>query len=96
MMNLHLRKVLKKLIVTEKTTMLDRTYAFEVETAATKKTVKAAVEALFNVTVESVHTCIAKITVRHPGRKATSHKHMKKAYVKVVPGHEILLENLDK
>jgi large subunit ribosomal protein L23 len=96
MMHSHLRKVLKKLIVTEKTSMLDRTYAFEVDTVATKKTVKDAVQTLFNVTVESVRTCVAKITVRHPGRKQTSQKLMKKAYVKVLSGHEISLENLDK
>jgi len=95
-MNPSLRKVLKKLIVTEKTAQLDRTYTFEVETTATKKTVKSAVEALFNVGVENVRTCIAKITVRHPGRKHTSQKLIKKAFVKVLPGHEILLENLDK
>lgn len=95
MMNSQLRKILKKLIVTEKTAALEGTYTFEVETVATKKSVKAAVESLFNVTVESVRTCIAKITVRHPGRKQTSQKLMKKAYVKVLAGHEILLENLD-
>jgi large subunit ribosomal protein L23 len=94
-MNSQLRKILKKLIVTEKTAALEGTYTFEVETVATKKSVKAAVESLFNVTVESVRTCIAKITVRHPGRKQTSQKLMKKAYVKVLAGHEILLENLD-
>lgn len=95
-MNSQLRKVLKRLIVTEKTAMLDRTYAFEVETSATKESVKKAVEAMFAVGVESVRTCIAKITVRHPGKRKTSHQLMKKAYVKVQQGHEIVLENLDK
>lgn len=95
-MNSNLRKVLKKFIVTEKTTQLDGAYAFEVETSATKETIKEAVENMFNVAVDAVRTCIAKVTVRHPGRQKTSQKLKKKAFVKLAAGHEIQLENLDK
>lgn len=53
--------IIIKPIVTEKMTMLGEKlnrYAFRVEKTANKVEIQKAVEALYNVTVESVNTCI--------------------------------------
>lgn len=89
-----LRKVLKKLLITEKSQSDALSYVFDVEKSATKPVIKQAVEAIFNVQVRSVRTLISHEVVRHPGQKHTSAALKKKAYVTVLAGQEIRLDTL--
>ena len=96
MLNAELRKVLRSLIVTEKSSQVPSGYVFEVDMNATKKTIKKAVEAIFNVSVVSVNTLITKKLPRQSGRQQRVMKYAKKAYIKIVDGQEIQFESLDK
>jgi large subunit ribosomal protein L23 len=89
-----LRKVLKKLVITEKSQNDALKYVFEVEKSATKPVIKQAVEAIFAVQVASVRTLISHDVIRHPGQKHTSAALKKKAYVTVLAGQEIRLDTL--
>jgi len=90
----HLRKILKKMIITEKSQSNALSYVFEVERSASKTVIKQAVEALFNVKVCAVRTLISHKVVRHPGQKHTSAALKKKAYVTILAGQEITLDTL--
>jgi len=89
-----LRKILIKMITTEKALSAPQVYVFEVEKSATKTVVKQAVEAIFNVNVRAVRTIVSHEVVRHPGQKHTSAALKKKAYVTVLAGQEISLDTL--
>lgn len=93
-MNASDRKILKKILITEKSQSLTDVYVFEVATKATKATIKSAVEGLFPVSVQKVRTSITKTTVRHPQSRHTSQKRVKKAYVTVAEGQLIEIEQL--
>lgn len=83
--------VIRKPIVTEKSTMASEAGAvvFEVAMASSKPRIKAAVEALFGVRVKAVNTCVAKgKTKRFRGRPGTR-KDVKKAYVTLEEGNTI-------
>ena len=58
-------------------------------TDTTKPEVKAAVELLFNVKVDSVNILNVKGKVKRFGRFTGRRKDWKKAYVCLVPGQEI-------
>ncbi len=88
------RIVLKKIINTEKSQQQAGTYVFEVERDATKHAVKAAVEYLFSVGVKSVRTCIQHQVVRHPDQRHTGQRLVKKAYVTLQDGQELVLDRL--
>lgn len=62
---------------------------FRVISDATKPEVKAAVELLFKVDVESVQIANVKGKQKRFGRNMGSRKNWKKAYVSLKPGQEI-------
>jgi len=62
-----------------------------VATTATKPEIKAAVEQLFKVQVESVQVVNVKGKLKRSGRFAGKRKDWKKAYVCLKPGQEINL-----
>ncbi|MDR2614885.1 MAG: 50S ribosomal protein L23 [Candidatus Accumulibacter sp.] len=62
---------------------------FKVSADATKPEVKAAVEALFKVDVESVQVLNVKGKVKRSGRIIGRRKGWKKAFVSLKPGQEI-------
>ena len=84
-------QIIKRPIVTEKTTMIaeNNTYTFEVLKDADKVEVKNAVEALFNVKVEKVNILNQEgKTKRFKGVKGRRN-HVKKAYVRLQEGQTI-------
>ena len=83
--------VIRKPIITEKTTMASENGAvvFEVAIDAAKPEIKAAVEGLFGVKVKAVNTTITKgKTKRFRGIKG-KRKDVKKAYVTLEEGNTI-------
>ena len=62
---------------------------FRVVSDATKPEIKAAVELLFKVEVESVQVANVKGKQKRFGRYMGSRKNWKKAYVSLMPGQEI-------
>ena len=90
---IHPYEVLRRPIVTEKSTLLagHRQYVFEVATGANKPQIKAAVERAFNVKVETVNTTMARGRRRRNkfGKLAGEAPVFKKAMVKVAPGQSI-------
>ncbi|MEC5384130.1 50S ribosomal protein L23 [Uliginosibacterium sp. H3] len=62
---------------------------FRVSTDATKPEIKAAVELLFKVEVESVQTLNVKGKVKRFGKTTGQRKGWKKAFVSLKPGQEI-------
>ena len=83
--------VIRKPIITEKSTMASENGAvvFEVAMDSNKPQIKEAVEALFNVKVKAVNTTITKGKVKRfrgqPGRR----NDVKKAYVTLEEGNTI-------
>jgi large subunit ribosomal protein L23 len=79
-------------IVSEKSTMIADKHeqvAFRVRQDATKQDVKAAVELLFKVQVESVQILNQKGKEKRFGRFNGRRTHVRKAYVSLAPGQEI-------
>ncbi len=64
-------------------------YAFKVARDATKPEIKAAVEGLFDVRVESVTTTNVKGKTKRTARGMTRKKNWKKAYVRLADGQDI-------
>ena len=83
--------VIRKPIITEKTTMASEHGAvvFEVAIAATKPQIKEAIEALFGVKVKAVNTTITKGKVKRFRRQMGKRKDVKKAYVTLEEGNTI-------
>ena len=77
--------------ITEKSTMLSEHDAvvFKVASDATKPEIKAAVELLFKVKVESVQVLSVKGKEKRFGRMQGRRRNWKKAYVCLAPGQEI-------
>ena len=77
--------------ITEKSTMLSETNSvvFKVATRATKPEIKAAVEALFNVTVKNVNTMVQKGKTKRWKGKPYQRSDMKKAIVTLAEGQSI-------
>ena len=79
-------------VVSEKSTLVadkNEQVVFKVATDATKPEVKAAVELLFNVKVDSVQILNVKGKVKRFGRFIGRRSDWKKAYVCLTPGQEI-------
>jgi large subunit ribosomal protein L23 len=79
-------------VVTEKSSAAadsSNQYVFKVNKTANKTEIKAAVEKLFDVKVESVKTLIMKGKSKRFGRKLGKRSDTKKAYVRVQAGQEI-------
>ena len=78
--------------ISEKSTMIADKHeqvAFRVVTNATKPEIKAAVELLFKVEVDSVQVMNVKGKVKRFGKISGRRKDRKKAYVALKPGQEI-------
>lgn len=88
----RLMKVLLAPIVSEKSTMIaekNDQVAFRVTQDATKAEVKAAVELLFKVQVESVQVLNIAGKAKRFGRFEGRRRNVRKAYVSLAPGQEI-------
>ncbi len=83
--------VIRKPIITEKSTMASENGAvvFEVAIDANKPQIKEAVEALFNVKVKAVNTTVTKGKVKRFRGQLGKRKDVKKAYVTLEEGNMI-------
>ncbi len=88
---MELWEVLRKPIVTEKSTMLQEQnkYVFAVATDANKAQIKQAVEKAFDVTVKAVNVMSVHGKMRRIGRHAGHQSDWKKAVVTLLPGQKI-------
>lgn len=89
--------VIKRPMVTEKSTALGETnrYVFEIAGDATKPDVKAAIQAAFNVTVIDVNVMRTHTKPKRFGQKLVLRPRTKKAIVRLKDGDKIqLFENL--
>jgi large subunit ribosomal protein L23 len=93
MKEIHPYQVLRRPIVTEKTTGLSNQgkYVFEVERRANKPQIKAAVELAFDVTVSEVNTMMVRGKQKRMGKSLGHTRNWKKAVVTLAPGNEIQL-----
>jgi len=88
----RLAQVLVAPIVSEKATHVAEKHnqvLFRVLRDATKPEIKAAVELMFKVQVESVRTVVQKGKVKRFGRSTGRRDHVKKAYVALKEGQEL-------
>ena len=83
--------VIRKPIITEKSTMASENGAvvFEVAIDSTKPQIKEAVEGLFGVKVKAVNTTITKGKVKRFRGQLGKRKDVKKAYVTLEEGNTI-------
>ena len=90
---MHKLSILKRPLVTEKSTLLQdsRRYVFEVASAANKMEIKKAVEASFGVDVLRVNTMNVKGKLKRYGPKESRMKSWKKAIVTLAPGDTITI-----
>jgi large subunit ribosomal protein L23 len=85
-------QVIEKPIITEKgmdAKERARTLCFRVNHHATKTEIKAAVQAIFKVKVQSVHTAVQHGKLRRQGRSFGFRADWKKAYVKLKAGEKM-------
>lgn len=83
--------LIRRPILTEKSTnaSANNTVVFETSMEADKRSIREAIEAIFDVKVKSVNTMIRKgKAVRFRGRPGRR-KSIKKAYVRLEPGYTI-------
>ena len=88
----RLAQILIAPVVSEKATMASEKHnqvLFRVLRDATKPEIKAAVELMFKVEVESVQTVLQKGKVKKFGRSIGRRDHVKKAYVSLKAGQEL-------
>ena len=91
---IHPYEVLRRPVITEKSTMLSghNKYVFEVSMGANKPQIKQAVEMAFNVKVEGVNTSIVRGKIRRFGRRTGGQQpSWKKAVVTLAAGDQIQL-----
>ena len=91
-MNRSPYQVLQKPIVTEKSLTAkenNRTLCFKVDPNATKTEIKEAVQIIFKVKVDSVHTSTFLGKERRRGRTVGHRPEWKKAYVKLRSGEKV-------
>lgn len=91
----RLTQVILAPIVSEKSNVLAEKrnqMTFKVATNATKTEIKAAVELLFGVQVESVTTVTTKGKTKRFGRTLGRRSDVKKAYISLAAGQELDLE----
>jgi len=90
---MHVEDVIKRpLYLTEKGARLreeQNKYTFEVDLEANKVQIKDAVETLFKVTVDDVHTLIMRGHMRRMGRGYAKTQNWKKAVVTLREGETI-------
>ncbi len=88
----RLMKVLAAPLISEKATFVaekNEQVVFRVATDATKSEIKAAVEMMFKVNVNSVQVANVKGKVKRTGRFVGRRNNWKKAYVCLAAGQEI-------
>ncbi len=92
-MDLHPFEILRKPVITEKSTDLqdDGRYVFEVAKTATKHQVKWAVQEAFGVTVTKVNTMNKKGKTKRYGPRISQKKAVKRAIVTLAPGESITI-----
>jgi large subunit ribosomal protein L23 len=90
---MSLASVLRRPIVTEKSTLLSEQgrYVFEVDTAASKHDIARAVEWAFDVKVVKVNTLKVPGKVKRYGRRPSKQPDWKKAVVSLRAGDSIQL-----
>ena len=88
------RDIIKAPIITEKASNLkeDNVYTFSVDLKANKTQIKQAIEAIFNVKVESVNTINVHPRKKRVGRYSGYTNKVKKAIVKLKEGSSIELD----
>ena len=89
------RDIIKAPIITEKASTLketENTYTFSVDVKANKTQIKQAIEAIFNVKVESVNTINVHPRKKRVGRYSGYTNRVKKAIVKLKEGSSIELD----
>jgi large subunit ribosomal protein L23 len=89
----NLYEVLRRPLITEKTTALketQRTLGFEVHRDATKPEIKKAVEQFFGVKVENVRVVNVHGKVKRQGRYSGKRPDWKKAYVVLKKGEKMI------
>ncbi len=88
---MHLYEVLRRPLITEKSTALQAQgkYAFEVAKEATKPQIKQAVEKAFKVEVTAVNVVKVPGKSRRLGRRLLPARPWKKAIVTLKPGDRI-------
>jgi len=94
----RLLQVLLAPVVSEKATMVaekNEQVVFEVAKSATKPEIKAAVELLFKVEVESVQVLNRKGKEKRFGKFMGRRAHERRAYVSLKPGQEINFESTE-
>jgi len=92
-MDLHPFEIIRRPIVTEKSTMLqdESRFTFEVAPSASKHQIKEAVQEAFNVNVISVNTMIVHGKRKRFGPRFSKPKSWKKAVVQLAPGSSITI-----
>ena len=88
----HITDVLKKPVLTEKTMTLqaeENKYTFDVDVNANKIEIRQAVEAMFNVKVESVNVMNVRAKAKRMGKYEGKTNRRRKAIVKLAEGNEI-------
>jgi len=88
------RDIIKAPIITEKASTLkeNNVYTFSVDVKANKTQIKQAIEAIFNVKVESVNTINVHPRKKRVGRYSGYTNRVKKAIVKLKEGSSIELD----
>ncbi len=93
-MNRDARQVVRKVLITEKGTVLRESqnqYFFEVARDANKIDIKRAIETIFSVKVDSVRTMQLRGKVKRQGRWVGKRNDWKKAIVTLKPDQKIEL-----
>ncbi|GAB6139409.1 50S ribosomal protein L23 [Methylosoma difficile] len=88
----ELASIIEAPVISEKATIgaeKNRQFVFKVKKSANKIEIKDAVEAMFNVEVDSVNVLNVKGKEKRFGRSVYHKSDWKKAYVKLKPGHDI-------
>ena len=87
----ELYDVIRRPIVTEKSTQASEAnaFVFEVAKSANKPLIKEAVEAIFTVKVKAVNTVLTKGKVKRFRGRPGKRNDVKKAYVTLEAGHTI-------
>jgi large subunit ribosomal protein L23 len=89
---MKLTDVLRRPLVTEKTTILredGRTIVFQVAADANKVEIRRAIEKLLGSKVESIRTAIAHGKIKRQGRFSGRRPDWKKAYVRLKDGEKM-------
>ena len=88
---MHLSEVLRRPLITEKSTDLQvqNKYAFEIAEGANKPLVKQAIESAFKVTVTGVNVVTMPAKTRRVGRRMIHTRPWKKAIITLQPGDKI-------